>query len=85
MYNTWKEEGWMCPLNKNTSLKNIWRFVTILYFKQINGSAIKLEMKLINYKRRNNRMTLGVVNRIQRPFESTSVANVKRKLALGLK
>jgi len=75
----------MCPLNKNTSLKNIWRFVTILYFKQINGSAIKLEMKLINYKRRNNRMTLGVVNRIQRPFESTSVANVKRKLALGLK
>jgi len=71
--------------HKNTSLKNIWRFVIILYFKQINGSAIKLEMKLINYKRRNNRMSLGIVNRIQRPFESTSVANVKRKLALGLK
>jgi len=71
--------------HKKTSLKNIWRFVIILYFKQINGSAIKLEMKLINYKRRNNTMSLGIVNRIQRPFESTSVANVKRKLALGLK
>jgi len=50
--------------------------------KNINQSAIELEMKFVNYKKRNNKISRSIANKIQRPFESMLIANVKLKLAL---
>ena len=50
--------------------------------KNINQSAIELEMKFVNYKKRNNKISRSIANKIQRPFESILIANVKLKLAL---
>jgi len=61
---------------------DIWRPVIMLYFKNINQSVIKLEMKFVNYKKRNNKMSLSIANKIQRPFGSILIANVKLKLAM---
>ena len=91
MRNTWKNEGWTRPLNsklreyisKNIdSGLDIWRPVIMLYFKNINQSVIKLEMKFVNYKKRNNKMSLSIANKIQRPFGSILITNVKLKLAM---
>ena len=49
------------------SALDIWRLVIILYLKTYQ-SAIKLETKLVNYKERNNKMSVGIVNKIQRFF-----------------
>ena len=51
-------------------------------FKNINQSAIELEMKFVNYKKRNNKISRSIANKTQRPFESILIANVKLKLAL---
>jgi len=91
MRNTWKEEGWMHPLNtklreyisKNINFGlDIWRSVIMLYLKNINQSEIELKMKFVNYKKRNNKMSLSIANKIQRPSGSIVIANVKLKLAL---
>ena len=50
--------------------------------KNINQSKIELKMKFVNYKKRNNKMSLCIVNKIQRPSGSILIANVKLKLAL---
>jgi len=41
-------------------------------------------MKLVKYKERNNKMSLGIVSKIQRPFGRISIANVKLKVALEI-
>ena len=91
MRNTWKEEGWMRPLNtklreyisKNIDFGlDIWRPMIMLYLKNINQSEIELKMKFIKYKKRNNKMSLSTANKIQRPSGGILIANVKLKLPL---
>jgi len=48
----------------------------------INQSEIEIKMKFVNYKKRNNKMSLCIANKIQRPSGSILIANVKLKLAL---
>ena len=50
--------------------------------KNINQSEIKLKMKFVNYKKRSNKMSLCIANKIQTPSGSILIANVKLKLAL---
>ena len=47
--------------------------------KNINQSEIELKMKFVNYKKRNNKMSLCIANKIQRPSGSILIANVKLK------
>jgi len=54
----------------------------MLYLKNINQSEIELKMKFVNYKNRNNKMSLCIANKIQRLSGSMLIANVKLKLAL---
>jgi len=42
----------------NASGLDIWRLVIILYFKNVNQFATTLEIKFVNYKKRNNNMSL---------------------------
>jgi len=58
------------------------RPVIMLYLKNINQSEIELKMKFVNYKKSNNKMSLCIANKIQTPFGSILIANVKLKLAL---
>ena len=50
--------------------------------KNINQSEIELKIKFVNYEKRNNKMSLCIANKIQRPSGSILIANVKLKLAL---
>jgi len=61
---------------------DIWRLGIRLYLKNINQPATKLEVKPVNYKKRNNAMSLGNVSKIQRSSGSTLTVNVKSKPAL---
>ena len=55
----------------------------MLYLKNINQSEIELKMKFVNYKKRNNKMSLCIANKIQRPSRSILIANAKNKTGIG--
>ena len=89
--NTWKEEGWTHPLNRKlreyiSKKHRLWtRYLETrdnAVLKNINQSEIELKMKFVNYKKRNNKMSLCIANKIQRLSGSILIANVKLKLAL---
>jgi len=91
MRNTWKEERWTRPLNSKlpehiSKNHRLWtrysetRDNGVPYLKNINQSVIELEMKFGNYKKRNNRMSRNIANKIQRQ----AYINSKRKTKTGI-
>ena len=89
MHNTWKEEGWTlnAKLREYISKKHrLWtRYLEThdnAVLKKYKSVRNRIKMKLVNYKKRNNKMSLSIANKIERPSRSILIANVKLELTL---